>query len=72
MVVKKEISLLPASMRGSISERDGKSGLRLQIAILLFIVCWLAALSVRSWQPGPSADSVDRLMSNNEVRLGEY
>ena len=71
MVVKKEISLLPASMRVSTSERDGKSGLRLQIAILLFIVCWLAAFSVRSLQPGLSSDSVDRLMSNNEVRLGE-
>ena len=70
MVVKKEISLLPASMRGSTNERDGKSVLWLQIATMLFLVCWLAALSVRSWQPGLSADLVDRLMSNNEVRLG--
>ena len=72
MVVKEEISLLPSSVKSLPRVREGNVSIKrsfhwLLIATLALMFGWLVLLSVRSYQPLLSEETVNRLIRSQEV-----
>ena len=72
MVVKEEISLLPSSVKSLPRVREGKVSIKrsfhwLLIATLALMFGWLVLLSVRSYQPVLSEETVRSLIRGQEV-----
>ena len=72
MVVKEEISLLPSSVKSFPRVSEGNVSIKrsfhwLLIATLALMFGWLVLLSVRSYQPVLSEETVRSLMRGQEV-----
>merc|ERR1712062_555663 len=75
MVVKEELSLFPSSVKSLPGVREGNVPIKrsfhwLLIATLALMFGWLVLVSVRSYQPVLSEETVRSLMRGQEVRDG--